>query len=589
MTLIAGIVSRRPGVPVPATACESLRRSISRDPRDEARVFADERSYFVKVDIANYGEPADIAGEDGTLTLVTGEPLLILDGESKPSGRKRDAALIHDAFLNNDPGILRSANGAFAAIHYKPSTGSLTLIADKLAIRPLYYWIDDDIVVVASSLRVLEELSEIPKKMDVRTVTEIVGLGYPLADRTPYAGIRLLRPAEIVRVTGNETDRRTYWRWDAIAPSDAPEEELLAELYERFGTAVSRRIGSDTATTAYLSGGLDSRCIVAALRSQSVQVHTYNFARPKTQDQVFGLEFAREMDTIHEEMPKAAGDLVPAYSVIMSDGLKRSQTQVTCPPERPGTVWSGEGGSVALGHVHLTEGMIEQMRKGDINGVITEHIKRESAVVSPRLFRKELSAEMSTVLEDGIRSEVGRVNADDPARNFYLYLLLNDQHRKLAGHFEHLDLHRLEFALPFFDSEFLAALLTVPIDLCLRHRFYVKWLALFPPAVASIPWQVYPGHTPCPVPVSHDLAYQWASEYQTQERAIQKRTVMQRARDVLRASDFPAAILDKKILRLAAMAHSTGLRNYEYLIGPASTFYTYWHKCGGNYVLPNGQ
>ena len=87
-------------------------------------------------------------------------------------------------------------------------SGTLTLVADKLGIRPLYYWMDDESVVFASALRILEECPLVPKKMDLRAVTEMVGLDAPLADRTPYAGISLLKPAEVVQMTNGKMSRQ---------------------------------------------------------------------------------------------------------------------------------------------------------------------------------------------------------------------------------------------------------------------------------------------------------------------------------------------------------------------------------------------
>ncbi len=586
MTLIAGIISRNSNRLLPVSVCDSLQRTISRDPRDEVSVFQDERSYFIKVDIGAFGEPAEKIDENGAITLVTGEPLLDGDSNETWQSREKDTALIHDGFARHDPDILQRANGVFSAVHYQPSTGKLNLIADKLGLRPLYFWISDEYAVFASALRILEDLDLIPKKVDVRAVTEIVGLGYPLGERTPYADICMVRAAEVVTITENETSRQKYWRWDEIEVSTASEDELLAELYNSFNRAVARRVRNDTTTAAYLSGGLDSRCIVAGLREKGVRVHTFNFARPHTQDQVLGLEFAKAIRAIHEEIPKRPGDSVPDYSSLMAEVWTAVNSRSNAPAERPMIVWSGEGGSVALGHVHLTEEMVDLMRAGNLNAVIEEHLRRESAQVVPRLFRSEVSGILSRAINDGIREELNNFHSHDPARNFYFHLLLNDQHRKLGKHFENIDRHRLEFQLPFFDSSFLALIASVPIDICLRHRLYVKWLSLFPPAVTSVAWQVYPGHQPCPVPVSDNLAYQWADEYKSAENKTQKRRVMKQAKDLLRESDFPREILSKRNLRLAALIHSTGFRDYQYLIGPARTYHIYWQKCGGKYVMP---
>ena len=253
--------------------------------------------------------------------------------------------------------------------------------------------------------------------------------------------------------------------------------------------------------------------------------------------------------------------------------------------ERPAIVWSGEGGSVALGHVHLSEKIVELMRAGRIDELIEEHFDRESSRVSPKIFRPELAQKIVASVSDDIKDELSNFRCQDPARAFYFHLLLNDQHRKLVGHFENIDLHRLEFQLPFFDSSFLELIVSIPLDICLMHRLYVKWLSLFPKAVTEVPWQVYPGHEPCPVPVPDGLDYQWAANYQSAEHKARKRRVMKQAGEILRTGEFPGEVLNKNNLRLAALVHATGLRDYQYLIGPAHTYHTYWQKCGGKWVF----
>ncbi len=575
MTLIAGIISRKPNAPLPASICETLQRVISRDERDVAEVFSGPQSFFVQINIGAFGEAAVIEDEHGS-TFLAGEPLLDSDA---------DLAEIHRGLPSGDTQILGTANGVFSVVHYQAGSGELKLVADKLGLRPLYYWFSDDLVIFASALRILEAVAEIPKRMDVRAVTEMVGLGYPLDDRTPYAGIYLLRAAEIVTFSGDKISGETYWHWDQIEASERSESELLSDLYANFSKAVASRNRGDRSTAAYLSGGLDSRCIVAELRTQNVDVHTFNFSRAATQDQAFGHEFAKVSGSLHQELPKQAGDLVPDYSRLMADVWAAKQA-AGAKAERPNIVWSGEGGSVALGHVHLTEEMAEMLRRGETDSAIEEHLRREFAQVSPKLFRPDIATKMSTIIHQGIREELARFGCKDAARSFYLHLLLNDQHRKLGKHFENIDLHRLEFHMPFFDSSFIAAILSVPLDICLRHRLYVKLLALFPPYVTSVPWQVYPGHEPCPVPVPEGLSYQWANSYQTAESVARKRIVMEQAATLFGKGAFPDAILNKRNLRLARWAHATGLRDYGYLIGPASVFFEYWNICGGDFYLP---
>jgi asparagine synthase (glutamine-hydrolysing) len=578
MTLIAGIFSRK-NFQIPETHCAALRQTISRNCQDPVNAFRDHRSYFVTVDIGAFNEETHRIEPDGTLSLVAGEPLLKLRDEKSRANGRTDLALIHEEFMKDEWEILRLTQGTFCAIHYQPKTGTLSLVADKLGIRPLYYWADEDTVVFATALRVLEALDQVPKKMNLRAVTEIIGLGVPLSDRTPYVGIRLLRPAEIVQITEPATSRSCYWRWDAITTARGSEQEHLTNVSGSFHDAVDRRIPNDDTTIAYLSGGLDSRCVVAALADKGVQSRTFNFARAGTQDQSFGDEFALRMNTIHTSLPKQPGDTVPDYSTIMARVLETFRDSRESPADRPGLVWSGEGGSVLLGHVHMSESIVEHMRAGEIDAAIEEYLQNESVHVPTRLFKPQFFDADVDIIKEGIREELNQFHCEDAGRNFYLFLMHNDQRRKLFRHFENMDIHRLEFQLPFFDSRLIESIMATPLDACLRHRFYTKLLTFFPPAVTAVPWQVYPGHEPCPVPVSKALSYQWDEKHHAVERASRKRTLLQQAAELLSAADFPNKILSKRNLRMASWMHTTGWRDYEYVLEAARICYTYWQKC----------
>lgn len=581
MTLIAGIISRNDR-PLADAACASLRQAISRNPADQINAFRDRRSYFAKVDIEAFREPGFFIDASGALSLLAGEPLL--SNRDLPSNRLQDLTAIHEQCLQNDSNILRAADGTFCVVHYQPQTSTLSLIADKLGIRPLYFWMDDNLVIFASALRILERLSFVPKRMDLRAVTEEVALGAPLSDRTPYAGITLLKAAEIVKVTNDGISRSCYWRWDEIKTESDSEAKHLATVYDRFQSAIKRRNRNDEATAAYLSGGLDSRAIVAALCHNGVRVRTVNFARPGTQDYYFGNDFAETIGSSHESLPKEQGDSIPDYSSLMARALSGSNHN-QWPAERPRLVWSGEGGSVLLGQVHLDESIIEFMRAGNIDGAIEEYLLREQVQVPIKLFRSPILESLRDVIRQGIREELNELHAEDPGRNFALFLMHNDQRRKLMAHFENIDLHRLEFQLPFFDAAFLESIIATPLDWCHRHKFYLKWLSHFPSAVTAVPWQAYPGHEPCPLPVPTELTYQWDDSYQAEEDASQKQRVIEQASELLRSIDFPDQILSRRNLRLAKWIHSRGWRDYRYAIEAAQTYYAYSKKCGGEFTF----
>lgn len=581
MSILAGAFWRHTDQPIDDAICRALHGAISRHPGDEIHSYRDARAYLALVDVGAYGAPAFRRDPSGSVSILAGEPLLRLDEDDATHERTHDLERLHESWDRGDWDVLRHADGTFCAAHYHPASTTLTLIADKLGVRVLYYWIGERCVVFASALRILEQVTQVPKHLNLRAVTELAALGMPLGDRTPYEEIALLHAAEVVRITPAAVSRARYWRWDDVAPSRQPETALLRMAHDRFRQGVARRAGSDTAVVAFLSGGLDSRVITAALRMQGVDVRTFNFARPGTQDAVFARQFAAAIGAHHREVALPAGIEDTRRKVMLAPLMVAAGESDDHPVARPRLVWSGDGGSVGFGHVYMSRAVVDTLRAGRRTEAIARFLRERGMAVAHRVLRGAFAEQIATTPARGIEEELDDIHCDDPGRSFYLFLMLNDQRRHLTRHFEDMDLHRLEFHLPFFDGRFLTLVASLPVDWCLEHRFYTRWLDHFPPAVTAVPWQTYPGHVPCPVPPPAGVRYQWEPTELASITAARKQTLLHQAHEMLTAASFPHDVLRHGYLRLTTLLYRAGIRDYGYVIADANTYYTHWQRCTG--------
>jgi asparagine synthase (glutamine-hydrolysing) len=229
----------------------------------------------------------------------------------------------------------------------------------------------------------------------------------------------------------------------------------------------------------------------------------------------------------------------------------------------------------------MTREIADAMRSGNMDGAIAAYMRKKSIGIHRRILQEDFAGAMIDAPRVGVRKELESVACEDPARSFYLYFLFNQERRHLVTHFERLDLHRIEFHLPFLDSAFVAAILTVPVDLCLRHVLYHRWLGRFPNAVTAVPWQTYPGHEPCPLPIPADLEYQWNLKSPSSFKRQRRRNRLRDGARVLRAPDFPGTILKRSMLRQAFWAYRLRLREAGYLLETASVYYRYWRIAEG--------
>lgn len=588
MTMLAGAFSRHPGRPIPERTREALRRAISRDADDERIVFSDDRVFLVKIDIGAYLEPGHRLDQPDGVSMLAGEPLLARATDVSWQTRGEDLARIHLGLNCHDLSPLRDARGVFSVVHYDPLVPRLTLLGDKLGMRPLYYFVDDERVIFASALRVLEQVDEIHKSMDLRGATEMAVFRHCIGSRTPYAGISRLRAAEILEVSASAVASSRYWRWDRVRPSRQPEAELLSEAYRRFTTAIGRRLRDDTETFAFLSGGLDTRCITAALRDRKVRVHTVNLARAGTQDQVFAAWFAERAGTNHEEFTPAvdvadSSDWMP-NAVDLWATAKRQRRQP--PVERPGLMWSGAGGSSVVGQPGaFRRPVVELLRAGNLEGAAEEYCRHGGFQLSTRLVRRELRDLLHEIPKQSVLEELEDLGCSDPGQSLYLFFLLSADRGGMADIVSKADLKRIEYHLPFLDSALVETMLELPVDLGFGHAAYVKWLQHFPPAVVSVPWQAYPDSVPCPIPAPPGLPSQWKPTHVVSRalHARRRKKLGETARALLRSTSFPGEILNRRNFRLMTYAHRARLRDYGYAINIADLFQTYSSASGGRW------
>ena len=580
MTILAGAYAYPKPARLSADLCQALRATISRYPSERPVEFKSDRVFLVKIDIGAFGEPAFHWDANGAVSMLAGEPLLDPESIAERRSRTDDLALLHGDWVANHWQSLARSQGTFCAVHYNPERELFALIPDKLGVRLLYYWHRPGLLVFATALRILERVDAVPKVMDFRGVGELLSFGYHLRDRTPYVGIKCLNAAEIFLISKHQIKRERYWRWDRIPGRQESVGDLAKEAMQRFIKAVGCRIAPHENTMqAFLSGGLDSRIVATVLVEHGKMLHTLNSSQPDTYDKVLSKKFAECLGSIHHDSDiKIERGIFP--STVVRQYLGDTGYGESPPPGRPGFIWSGDGGSVGVGCVHLNREIVDRFGAGKMTAGIESFLALNRQGFPYRFMHSEAGLGLENFAEMAMKDEIDHFDCSETGQIPYLFLLLNDQRRHLTGHFEEIDLNRVELHLPFFDGAFLELVVGLPIDEGLYHKFYHRWLKEFPAIARTVAWQTYPGHLRCPLPMPENLRGQWDPESKKQARKIRTEWI-ERIDRILQDEHFPSQLMNKKRVLLARWATKLGLRNYFYVFHATETFSRYLDICGG--------
>lgn len=573
MTIIAGIYSQSDGVGIPERLSSQLQSNVSRNASDQVISFVHRRAHLFKVDIGAFNSRGHAITEADGALMIAGEPLI----GSDPQGHERsvDVDRLFGELLDHRQQALRSTTGTFCGAFFDARSDSVQIFCDKSGVRPLFFVQMDGLVVFASALRILEAIPDIAKELDVQGLAETACFGFPLADRTAYRNVKAVGAGELICFDRSGRVATRYWDWAAIANEGCGAAGFSAkEGWTIFVDAISRRLRGDRASLAFLSGGLDSRAIVGALTELGTQVASINFAPPATQDQAFARDFARSISAHHSEFPVTANVVNDPHRTELVrgwiDGL-RAEPFFARIGRR--ILWSGDGGSVGMGHVYLTPEMIELARTRGDEAAADEFLIQNNCRLTPRIFRSECAASIVGMPKRGMLDELASFRTHDRGKALYLFLMLNDQRRHLQKHFEEIDLQRLEFNLPFFDGALLEFVMRAPIDTFLGHGFYMDWIAESRVPLTLTPWQAYRGHVPCPLPISAELGYQWGRNPfdRMTIRRMQVATVRKGIQMLLQRR-FPDRELSRANLSLVVLALLMGKAELQYLIKMADAF-----------------
>jgi asparagine synthase (glutamine-hydrolysing) len=193
-------------------------------------------------------------------------------------------AILH-LYREYGPECVNHLNGMFALAIWDQPRQRLFVARDHFGIKPLYYTTSGGRFVFASEAKTLFCLPDLPRRLDPAGLDEFLTFLWVPEPRTVFEGVDKLAAGHYLILEKGSQEIVRYWdyrmpeRGHRFEPgSDA----LYGELRERFFDTVRAQMLSDVPVGAFLSAGLDSSSIVAAMAaSSSHPVSTYTIAFPQ--------------------------------------------------------------------------------------------------------------------------------------------------------------------------------------------------------------------------------------------------------------------------------------------------------------------
>jgi len=216
--------------------------------------------------------------------------------------------LVH--LYEEDPDFFKNLNGRFQGLVADSVRGTATLFNDRFGVQRVYFHEGSDSFYFSAEAKSILAVRKQLRRMDQQGLGEFIACGCVLENRTLFQGIYVLPPGSAWRFRGGAIEEKAAYfesrEWEEQEALDA--ESYYKQLREAFTTRLPRYFDGREPIGVSLTGGLDTRIIMAWRKANAGLLPCYTFGSMYRENQ--DVHLARRVAEICGQ----------PYQVITADG-----------------------------------------------------------------------------------------------------------------------------------------------------------------------------------------------------------------------------------------------------------------------------
>jgi asparagine synthase (glutamine-hydrolysing) len=285
---------------------------------DGAAALGHRRLSIIDVD----GGSQPMANEDGTVWVtfngeIYNDPALrkhLLAAGHTFRNHSDTEALVH-LYEEHGDSFPRHLNGMFALAIWDGRRRRLILSRDRMGQKPLFYAeLPGGGLAFGSESKAVLAHPEVGRRLDPASLARYLFYEYVPAPNSIWQGMRKLPPGHTLVWEDGKVAVTPYWT--SPEPSETGEtfEEASSRFWGEFASAVGRHRRSDVPLGVFLSGGVDSSSVAAALTefepASSIRTFSIGFDDPSFDESGHARAVAKHLGTDHHERTFSADDVM---------------------------------------------------------------------------------------------------------------------------------------------------------------------------------------------------------------------------------------------------------------------------------------
>ncbi|AWA29950.1 asparagine synthase (glutamine-hydrolyzing) [Flavobacterium magnum] len=195
-----------------------------------------------------------------------------------------DTEVLMALFQRQGTAMLHRLDGMFAFAIWDKTERKLTLVRDRMGVKPLYYSFHNDTLYFASEQKAIFAAG-VPLQVAPDGLEEYIFNRFVAGEKTLFKNVKKVLPGHIMTVSENgKVDSTRWWNLKSEILGQPKIKDPKEWFAGTFDASVRLRMVSDVPVGVLLSGGLDSSSVLASLKHQDYKdIKTFNIGFSETE------------------------------------------------------------------------------------------------------------------------------------------------------------------------------------------------------------------------------------------------------------------------------------------------------------------
>lgn len=178
-------------------------------------------------------------------------------------------------------------DGMFAIALIDLEKNKLLLARDRVGLKPLFYYKNQDTILWASEIKSLLKHEFLNPEINWQGVYTNFLFQTTLAPETCFKDIFSLEPASVMTIDlGNfKTDQEFYWNFPSSI-QNISEDDAAEKIDKLLSDSIKDQLFADVPVASMMSGGIDSTLITAQSKPYKNDINAFTIAYPFSEDEV---------------------------------------------------------------------------------------------------------------------------------------------------------------------------------------------------------------------------------------------------------------------------------------------------------------